>query len=69
MCCSSCSRVIVAPPKVICGKYFVIGSASESFPCSASRNTIAAVNCFVTDPISNTCSGETGIPRSICAMP
>ena len=61
--------VIAAPPKLIWGKNFVIGSESASFPSCASRSTSAAVNCLVTDPISNTCSGATGIPRSICAIP
>jgi hypothetical protein len=69
VCVKRCSSVIVLPPVGKSGRNLVTGSERESLPLSASRRIAAAVNCFVTDPISNTCSGTIGTPSSTLAMP
>ena len=51
------------------GTYFRTGSSIESLPSCASRVMAAAVNCFATDPDSNTVLGQMRMPYSRLAIP
>ena len=60
----------LVPPKFgTSGTYFRISSSSESFPCCASSTIADAVNCFATDPLSNTDAAVIGTPYSRFADP
>ncbi len=63
------SRVILWPWVGKSGRYLVMSSVTLSLPRSWSSRIDAAVNCLVTEPSSNTISGEFGTPSSRLAIP
>src|SRR5688500_15218615 len=66
---SICRIVIESPYRGSSGKYFRMGSSSDSFPSIASKTTAAAVNCLETEPASKIVAGVLGTSYSRFAIP